>query len=138
MASKPQGFDRLYILDCGNGHALEESRRWTPGVNVGKSIDISVNCYLIHHAQGYFLWDTGISDRVASLPNGWLPTNNAAIDIRWTRAKTLVLHLMQSIFRSAAGRQQAYAERKRDRSRAGDLKMYWTKPLQAPCPMGFV
>ena len=61
-AAQPQsqatGVDRLYILDCGQGHAPDESR-WTVGLNAGKPIDISVNCYLVHHAQGYFLWDTG-------------------------------------------------------------------------------
>lgn len=93
--SKSQGVDRLYILDCGRGHAPDESARWTPGFNIGKPIDISVNCYLIHHAQGYFLWDTGVSDHVASLPNGWLPTNNAATDILWTRAKTLMSQLQE-------------------------------------------
>jgi N-acyl homoserine lactone hydrolase len=93
--SKSEGADRLYVLDCGNGHAPDESRRWTPGFNIGKPIDISVSCYLIHHAQGYFLWDTGISDQVAALPNGWLPTNNAAVDILWTRSKTLMSQLKQ-------------------------------------------
>lgn len=87
--------DRLYILDCGNGRAPDESTRWTPGFNVGKPLDISVNCYLIHHAQGYFLWDTGISDRVAALPEGWYPTNNPASDIHWTRAKTLMSQLKE-------------------------------------------
>lgn len=89
------GVDKLYILDCGNGHAPDESRRWTPGFNIGKPIDISVSCYLIHNAQGYFLWDTGLSDQVAALPNGWLPTNNAAVDILWTRAKTLMSQLKE-------------------------------------------
>jgi N-acyl homoserine lactone hydrolase len=93
--SKSEGADRLYVLDCGNGHAPDESKRWTPGFNIGKPIDISVSCYLIHHAQGYFLWDTGISDQVAALPNGWLPTNNAAMDILWTRSKTLMSQLKQ-------------------------------------------
>jgi N-acyl homoserine lactone hydrolase len=83
-----EGVDKLYILDCGQGHAADESR-WTVGVNVGKPIDISDNCYLIHHAKGYFLWDTGISDQVAAMPDGWLPTNNPATDIHWTRAKSL-------------------------------------------------
>ena len=83
-----KGVDRLYVLDCGQGHANDESR-WTVGVNVGKPIDISVSCYLIHHADGYFLWDTGISDAVASMADGWLPSNNPATDIHWTRAKTL-------------------------------------------------
>jgi N-acyl homoserine lactone hydrolase len=83
-----KGVDRLYVMDCGLGHAKDESR-WTVGVNVGKPIDITVSCYLIHHADGYFLWDTGISDAVASMPDGWLPTNNPTTDIHWTRAKTL-------------------------------------------------
>ena len=83
-----KGVDRLYVMDCGQGHATDESR-WTVGVNVGKPVDISDSCYLIHHADGYFLWDTGISDAVASMPDGWLPTNNPATDIHWTRAKTL-------------------------------------------------
>ncbi len=86
--SSAKGADRLYILDCGQGHAADESR-WTVGANVGKPIDISDNCYLIRHGQDYFLWDTGISDQVASMPDGWLPTNNPATDIHWTRAKTL-------------------------------------------------
>jgi len=83
-----KGVDKLYVLDCGQGHANDESR-WTVGVNVGKPIDISVSCYLIHHADGYFLWDTGISDAVAAMPDGWYPANNPATDIHWTRAKTL-------------------------------------------------
>ena len=87
--SKSSSVDKLYVLDCGKGRAPDESERWTPGSNVGKPLEISVNCYLIHHAKGYFLWDTGLSDRVAALPNGWLPTNNPAADILWTRAKTL-------------------------------------------------
>jgi glyoxylase-like metal-dependent hydrolase (beta-lactamase superfamily II) len=89
------GVDKLYILDCGNGRAPDESRRWTPGFNIGKPIDISVNCYLIHNSQGYFLWDTGLSDRVAALPDGWLPTNNPAVDILWTRSKTLMSQLKE-------------------------------------------
>ena len=83
-----KGADRLYVLDCGQGHATDQSR-WTVGVNVGKPVDISVSCYLIHDSQGYFLWDTGISDLVASMPNGWLPGNDPATGIHWTRAKTL-------------------------------------------------
>jgi N-acyl homoserine lactone hydrolase len=93
--SKSEGADRLYVLDCGNGHAPDMSKRWTFGFNIGKPLDISVSCYLIHTSQGYFLWDTGISDQVAALPNGWLPTNNAAVDILWTRAKTLMSQLNQ-------------------------------------------
>src|SRR6202790_2608104 len=86
--SSGKGVDRLYVLDCGQGHAPDESR-WTVGVDIGKAVDISDSCFLIHHAEDYFLWDTGISDAVAAMPNGWLPTNNPATDIHWSRAKTL-------------------------------------------------
>ena len=86
--------DRLYVLDCGQGHAADQSR-WTVGVNVGKPIDISVNCYLIRHGRDWFLWDTGISDRVAEMPEGWLPGNDPKTGIHWTRARTLLSQLAQ-------------------------------------------
>ncbi|HLN08848.1 MAG TPA: N-acyl homoserine lactonase family protein [Xanthobacteraceae bacterium] len=79
------GVDRLYVLDCGTGHAADQSR-WSPGVNVGKPFDISGNCYLIHHAQGYLLWDTGVPDAVAAMADGQPGQNGAP---SWRRAKTL-------------------------------------------------
>jgi N-acyl homoserine lactone hydrolase len=85
------GVDRLYVFDCGLGHAIDQSR-WTAGSNIGKPVDITVNCYLIHHKQGYFLWDTGIADFVASQPNGW-QAGNTETGLHWTRAKTLASQL---------------------------------------------
>jgi len=86
--SSAKSADKMYVLDCGQGHAPDESR-WTVGVNVGKPIDISDSCFLILHSGDYFLWDTGISDAVAAMPDGWLPTNNPVTDIHWSRAKSL-------------------------------------------------
>ena len=63
------GVDRLYILDCGHISAPDQSR-WSPGVNVGVPLQLSDNCYLIHHAQGWFLWDTGLPDAIADKPEG--------------------------------------------------------------------
>src|ERR1043165_978404 len=60
--------DRLYVIDCGDGSGPDESR-WTPGANIGKPVDFPGHCYLIHHTQGWFLWDTGVDDAVAQLPN---------------------------------------------------------------------
>jgi hypothetical protein len=62
------GVDRLYVIDCGDGSGPDESR-WTPGVNVGVPVGFPGHCYLIHHTQGWFLWDTGVDDAVAKLPN---------------------------------------------------------------------
>jgi N-acyl homoserine lactone hydrolase len=70
-APNPQvksGVDRLYVIDCGDGSGPDESR-WTPGANVGTPVDFPGHCYLIHHSQGWFLWDTGVDDAVAQLPN---------------------------------------------------------------------
>lgn len=86
------GVERLYILNCGEGVAGDISR-WSPGVNEGKSMDFVDNCYLIKHAQGWFLWDTGIPDAVAAMPNGLAPADPKAIT--WRRPKTLAAQLDQ-------------------------------------------
>jgi glyoxylase-like metal-dependent hydrolase (beta-lactamase superfamily II) len=62
------GVDRLYVIDCGEGRGFDESH-WTPGVNAGTPVGFPGHCYLIHHTQGWLLWDTGIDDAVAKLPN---------------------------------------------------------------------
>jgi glyoxylase-like metal-dependent hydrolase (beta-lactamase superfamily II) len=64
-----RGVDRLYILNCGESHTHDLSN-WSPGVNVGVPWDFSNHCYLIKHAKGYLLWDTGMSDSIAARPDG--------------------------------------------------------------------
>jgi glyoxylase-like metal-dependent hydrolase (beta-lactamase superfamily II) len=82
--------DRLYVIDCGWAHAADQSL-WSPGVNAGVPIDLSNNCYLIHHSsEGYLLWDTGITDRLAALPGGQYVQ---ATGQTWYRAQTLVAAL---------------------------------------------
>ena len=90
--SGKSGVEKLYILNCGEGVAGDISR-WSPGVNEGKSMDFVDTCYLIKHAQGWFLWDTGISDAVAAMPNGLAPADPKAV--YWHRPKTLVAQLDQ-------------------------------------------
>jgi N-acyl homoserine lactone hydrolase len=63
------GVQRLYAFNCGEARVKDVSR-WSPGVNVGKPMDFSDNCYLIRHARGLMLWDTGYADAVAAMPNG--------------------------------------------------------------------
>jgi N-acyl homoserine lactone hydrolase len=86
------GIERLYVFDCGHGHAPDQSR-WTPGANVGKPIDLVDNCYLIKHAQGWLIWDTGIADSIASLPDGQ-PAGDPR-GIHWRRPKTLAFQLAE-------------------------------------------
>ncbi len=86
-----KGVERLYVLECGQGHTGDMSR-WTPGKNVGVPMDIVDNCYLIKHAQGYFLWDTGVADAIAAKPDGE-PAPPAGIS--WKRPKALAAQLQE-------------------------------------------
>src|SRR5271156_3095877 len=88
-AASAAGADKLYVLDCGHISAPDQSR-WSPGVNVGVPIELSDNCYLVHHAQGWFLWDTGLADAVAAAPEGVSGANGA---LRLKRTKTLAAQL---------------------------------------------
>jgi N-acyl homoserine lactone hydrolase len=87
--TKP-ALERLYILNCGEGVAGDISR-WSPGVNVGKSMDFVDNCYLIKHTQGWLLWDTGVADAIAAMPEGQAPADPRAT--HWRRPKTLASQL---------------------------------------------
>src|SRR3982750_2545509 len=89
--AKP-GIERLYILNCGEGVAGDISR-WSPGVNEGKSMDFVDSCYLIKHAQGWLLWDTGVADVVAAMPSGLAPSDPKSV--HWRRPKTLAAQLDQ-------------------------------------------
>ena len=84
--------EKLYILNCGEGVAGDISR-WSPGVNVGKTMDFVDNCYLIRHATGWLLWDTGVTDAIAAMPNGQAPADPRMT--HWKRPKTLASQLEQ-------------------------------------------
>ncbi len=84
--------ERLYVLNCGEGVAGDVSR-WSPGVNEGKSQPFSENCYLIQHAREWFLWDTGVPDAVAKMPDGLKPADPRAI--LWHRPRTLADQLAE-------------------------------------------
>ena len=62
-----QTVDRLYIMDCGHNSAKDQAL-WSPGVNVGKPIEMSDTCVLIKHREQWLLWDTGYPDAVADRP----------------------------------------------------------------------
>jgi len=90
--SEKTGVEKLYVLNCGEGTAGDISR-WTPGLNEGKTMDFVDSCYLVKHAKGWFLWDTGIADAVAAMPNGLTPADPKAVT--WRRPKTLAAQLEQ-------------------------------------------
>ncbi|MFN2406746.1 MAG: N-acyl homoserine lactonase family protein [Pyrinomonadaceae bacterium] len=81
----PNGLKRMYVLDCGRLLAKDQSR-WTPGVNAGQPRELSNNCYLLQHARGMLLWETGVPDSVAEQKDGVTSPNGALV---WFRDKTL-------------------------------------------------
>jgi N-acyl homoserine lactone hydrolase len=89
LPASAAGVDRLYVLYCGEAVGADQSR-WSPGVNVGVPLAVSDNCYLIHHQQGWFLWDTGLPDSLAATPDG-VTTANGAMHVK--RTKTLAAQL---------------------------------------------
>jgi hypothetical protein len=62
--------EKLFRLDCGRSLANDESI-WTPGENVGRSIEFSSTCWLIKHASGWLLWDAGVPESAHNDPRGW-------------------------------------------------------------------
>jgi glyoxylase-like metal-dependent hydrolase (beta-lactamase superfamily II) len=77
--------EKLYRLDCGHSLANDESV-WTPGENVGVSIEFSSTCWLIKHGSDWLLWDTGVPESALNDPRGWS-----------TLPKLIVYHLDRSL-----------------------------------------
>ena len=68
-SQQQSGVERMYVINCGENHVKDVSR-WTPGVNAGQPHVFSNHCYLVKHARGWMLWDTGNADRIAAMPSG--------------------------------------------------------------------
>jgi N-acyl homoserine lactone hydrolase len=79
------GIERMYVLYCGD-IALTDMGRFSPGYSGPGAL--SSTCYLVKHRQGWLLWDTGLGDAVASMPEG--QKSNAGV---WHMKKTLASQL---------------------------------------------
>ena len=77
--------EKLYRVDCGHSLANDESV-WTPGENVGRSIEFSSTCWLIKRGSEWVLWDTGVPEAALNDPKGWS-----------TLPKLIVYHLDKTI-----------------------------------------
>ena len=77
--------EMLHRLDCGHSLANDESV-WTPGENVGRSVEFSSTCWLIKHGRQWLLWDTGVPESALNDPKGWS-----------TLPKLIVYHLDRSL-----------------------------------------
>ncbi len=89
-AEAQSGVQRMYVLYCGESRTPDVSR-WSPGVNVGMAWEFSNHCYLIRHATGgLMLWDSGMSDSIAAMPDGLTAAGGALVlRVRKTLASQL-------------------------------------------------
>jgi glyoxylase-like metal-dependent hydrolase (beta-lactamase superfamily II) len=62
--------EKLFRLDCGHSLANDESV-WTPGENVGRSVEFSSTCWLVKHGSEWLVWDTGVPEAALNDPKGW-------------------------------------------------------------------
>jgi glyoxylase-like metal-dependent hydrolase (beta-lactamase superfamily II) len=81
------GIERMYVLYCGD-IALNDASDFTPGAS-GPG-HLTVTCYLIKHARGWVLYDTGLGDHIVNMPNG--QKSRAGV---WTLKKTLTSQLAE-------------------------------------------
>jgi glyoxylase-like metal-dependent hydrolase (beta-lactamase superfamily II) len=116
--------ERLYVLDCGVGTAPDVSR-WSPGVNAGQPVEFVDNCYLVKHPKGWLLWDTGVADAMAALPDGAAPSDPRGL--HWRRPRTLAAQLEQLQLKPADIRYVAISHSHPDH--IGNLAMFPTATL---------
>jgi N-acyl homoserine lactone hydrolase len=86
QGAKP-GIERMFVLYCGD-IALNNAADFTPGAS-GPG-NLTVTCYLIKHARGWVLYDTGLGDHIIDMPNG--QKSQAGV---WTIKKTLASQLAE-------------------------------------------
>src|SRR5262245_41743205 len=87
FAQQKPGIERMYVLYCGDIH-LNDASSFTPGAS-GPG-HLSVTCYLIKHARGWVLFDTGVGDHIVKMPDG--QKSQAGV---WTVKKTLESQLAE-------------------------------------------
>jgi N-acyl homoserine lactone hydrolase len=61
---------RLYALDCGRAVFTDMSMFSDADDYDGQPGQLADPCFLIRHARGTLLWDTGLGDKVAAHPEG--------------------------------------------------------------------
>jgi N-acyl homoserine lactone hydrolase len=61
---------RLYTLDCGLTEFKDADVFADTGEYEGKPLALPTPCFLVQHGNEWVLWDTGLGDQLAALPNG--------------------------------------------------------------------
>lgn len=81
---------RLYTLDCGRLDIQDMGIFSDTGEHAGEPGVMAVPCYLVRHGKDWLLWDTGLGDDLAALPQG-----KTQLGGQWTVRRTLVSQLAE-------------------------------------------
>lgn len=65
---------QLYAMDCGHTSFTDTDMFADDGSFAGQARDLIVPCYLIRHPDGDLIWDTGLPEAIADMPNGISPS----------------------------------------------------------------
>lgn len=79
---------KLYTLDCGTLQLQDMGMFSDTGEHAGEPGVMAVPCYLVRHGEDWLLWDTGLGDDLAALPDG-----KDQLGGRWTVRRTLTSQL---------------------------------------------
>lgn len=60
---------KLFVFDCGE-NTVKDISLFSPGHDRGVKKTLVASCYLIKHPKGFFMWDTGLSDKLIKTPKG--------------------------------------------------------------------
>lgn len=69
-AATPPVDVRLYTLDCGTLEIDDMGMFSDTGEHGSEKGTLAVSCYLVKHGADWLLWDTGLGDRLATMPYG--------------------------------------------------------------------
>ena len=69
-AGRAQPAIRLYAMDCGHAAFTDAGPLADNGAFKGVARELIVPCFLIRHPNGDLIWDTGVAEALAGLPNG--------------------------------------------------------------------
>lgn len=64
---------QLYAMDCGHSTFADVDMFADDGSMAGQSRTLVVPCYLIRHPSGDLIWDTGLPEAIADMPDGFRP-----------------------------------------------------------------
>lgn len=69
-AAPQAAVEKMYVFNCGRIDVGDISIFTGQDQDKGKTKTFAVSCYLVEHKNGTLLWDTGLPDALAQLPNG--------------------------------------------------------------------